>query len=46
MLAHFMIIQKAIVFSERKLWLDRPFIYAIINNETGLPVFAGITAKI
>lgn len=26
--------------------LDRQFIYAIMNNETGLPVFAGITAKI
>ena len=26
--------------------LNRPFIYAIIHNETGLPVFAGITAKI
>lgn len=26
--------------------LDRPFIYAIMNNETGLPVFVGITAKI
>ena len=26
--------------------LNRPFIYAIMNNETGLPVFAGITAKI
>ena len=26
--------------------LNRPFIYAIMNNETGLPVFVGITAKI
>ena len=26
--------------------LDRPFIYAIIHNESGLPVFAGITNNI
>ena len=26
----------------RTVTLDRPFIYAIIHNETGLPVFAGI----
>jgi serpin B len=26
--------------------LDRPFIYAIIHNETGLPVFTGITNQI
>ena len=25
--------------------LDRPFIYAIIHNETGLPVFVGIVNK-
>jgi len=36
----------AIDFSIPYIRLDRPFIYAIINNETGLPVFAGITAKI
>lgn len=26
--------------------LNRPFVYAIMHNETGLPVFAGITAKL
>ncbi len=26
--------------------LDRPFIYAIMHNETGLPVFTGITNQI
>lgn len=26
--------------------LNRPFVYAIINNKTGLPVFAGITNQI
>ena len=26
--------------------LNRPFIYAIMHNETGLPVFTGITAKL
>ncbi len=29
-----------------RIRLDRPFIYAIMNNETGLPIFAGITANI
>ena len=26
--------------------LDRPFIYAVMNNETGLPVFVGIVNKL
>ena len=26
--------------------LDRPFVYAIMNNKTGLPVFTGITNQI
>ena len=26
--------------------LNRPFIYAIMHNETGLPIFTGITAKL
>ena len=26
--------------------LDRPFIYAIMHNETGLPVFTGIVNKL
>jgi len=29
-------------FTERKeVWLDRPFVYAIIDNATGLPIFIG-----
>ena len=30
------------VFDTPSVRLDRPFIYAIMHNETGLPVFAGI----
>nr|MBQ4454639.1 hypothetical protein [Clostridia bacterium] len=26
--------------------LDRPFVYAIMHNKTGLPIFAGITSRI
>ena len=27
----------------KEVRLDRPFIYAIMHNQTGLPVFAGVT---
>lgn len=30
----------------REVHLDRPFVYAIIHNETGLPVFTGIVNQI
>lgn len=29
-----------------KVYLDRPFIYAIINTETGLPVFVGVVNNV
>ena len=29
----------------KTICLDRPFVYAIVHNETGLPVFAGIMNK-
>lgn len=29
-----------------EICLDRPFVYAIMNNKTGLPVFTGITNQI
>jgi len=33
-------------FDKPYITLDRPFIYAIIHNETGLPVFAGTVNKL
>lgn len=29
----------------KTICLDRPFVYAIVHNEMGLPVFAGIMNK-
>lgn len=36
----------AFSFDPKYVNLDRPFIYAIVHNETGLPVFTGVTNKI
>ena len=33
-------------FDKPFICLNRPFIYAIIHNETGLPLFAGIASKL
>ena len=33
-------------YERREITLDRPFIYAVIHNETGLPVFAGVEKNI
>lgn len=33
-------------FIEEELIFDRPFIYAIMNNTTGLPAFAGIVKNL
>lgn len=38
----------AIVFEDetKNVTLDRPFVYAIMHNETGLPVFTGVVNKL
>lgn len=35
-----------VFFDSKEVYLDRPFIYAIMHDETGLPVFAGIVNKL
>ena len=30
----------------KEVILDRPFVYAIIHNKTGLPIFTGVTNKL
>ena len=35
--------ENAVAFDESKvITLNRPFVYAIVDNETGLPMFLGI----
>ena len=38
----------ALVFEDETKYvtLDRPFVYAIMHNETGLPIFTGVVNKL
>ena len=38
--------KSAPIIEEETVILDRPFVYAIVEQETGLPLFIGVTAEI
>lgn len=38
--------KNAAPYSEHQITLDRPFVYAIIDMESGIPVFIGVTATL